>query len=86
MTDAGPPRYNVESDEEEDEYNPLPHAAQDDHLYDVKVEIAGCLSKGNALIVATGDISKYWSRNADLGEQQGAIYVNKVQVSINVLQ
>ncbi|KAH9475923.1 Myosin regulatory light chain cdc4 [Psilocybe cubensis] len=82
LADTVPPRYAIESDEEEDEFNPLhpnpspPTPTQ----YDVK--IVGDLQSGKPLEVASGDAGRYWARGAQLGEQIGAVYVDKVQIGL----
>jgi len=81
LADTVPPRHAIESDEEEDEYNPLhPNSSAPNQVAAVK--ILGELPQGRNLIVATGDVAKYWARGADLGEQSGAIAVNNIQVGL----
>jgi hypothetical protein len=72
-----PPRYNIESDDEEDEVRPLSVAPAPVN-FDVK--IAGDTPQGKGLLVATGDFARLWAKGADLGEQSAAVYVNNVQV------
>ncbi|KAG6844855.1 hypothetical protein H0H87_003098 [Tephrocybe sp. NHM501043] len=83
LADIVPPRHAIESDEEEDEYNPLPIAGSyvRDRVTDVKF-IADAIPKGKNLVVVTGDIAKYWACGANLGEQNGGVYLNKVQVGL----
>ncbi|KDR79097.1 hypothetical protein GALMADRAFT_154087 [Galerina marginata CBS 339.88] len=76
-----PPRYAVESDEEEDEINPLRQpATQEDTKVDIK--ISGELPQENTLVIASGDVGTFWAKGADLGEQTGAIFVNRVQIGL----
>ncbi|PFH48586.1 hypothetical protein AMATHDRAFT_65069 [Amanita thiersii Skay4041] len=84
LSDSFPPRYAIESDEEEDEYNPL-HvggANSGDDPQSLSVIIIGDLPKGDQLIVASGDAGKYWANGADLGEQAGSVQANKVEVGL----
>ncbi|KAG6908442.1 hypothetical protein DXG01_004525 [Tephrocybe rancida] len=82
LADTVPPRHAIESDEEEDEYNPLPITGSHlDRVNEAKL-IPGDLPQGKSLVIATGDIAKYWARGADLGEQSGGGYVNKVQAGL----
>lgn len=81
LADTVPPRHAIESDEEEDEYNPLrPSSSAPNQVAGVK--ILGDLRQGRNLVIATGDVAKYWARGADLGEQSGAIAVNNIQVGL----
>ncbi|KAG6866160.1 hypothetical protein C0991_008114 [Blastosporella zonata] len=81
LADTVPPRHAIESDEE-DEYNPLPTAGSHlDRVTEVKL-IPGDLPQGKSLIIATGDVANYWARGADLGEQIGGAYVNKIQIGL----
>jgi hypothetical protein len=84
LADTVPPRHAVESDEEEDEYNPLSSTTQSKPKVEtVEVGILGKVEnmEGRTLVVATGEAGKVWGRGAKLGEQSGAVMVNKVQVS-----
>ncbi|RDB26691.1 hypothetical protein Hypma_005282 [Hypsizygus marmoreus] len=78
LADTVPPRYAIESDEEEDEYNPLRSSSEPNQVADVKV--IGELPQERNIVVATGDVAKYWARGANLGEQSGAVAVNNIQV------
>lgn len=73
-----PPRYAVESDEEEDEINPLRPKPSQDTSVDVK--ITGDIPSGKALAIASTDAAVFWAKGASLGEQIGAVFVNNVQV------
>lgn len=88
-----PPRYAVESDEE-DEYNPLSSTRDqerdhgrgpgDEATIDVKVvapDVEGLKEK--PMIVASGQLASFWAAGAQLGEQIGAVFVNNVQVRSN---
>ncbi|KAF9465847.1 hypothetical protein BDZ94DRAFT_1252388 [Collybia nuda] len=79
LLDTPPPRYAIESDDEEDEYNPLHSSPLEPHLI-VDVNVVGDLPKKSKLVLATGEVAKYWARGANLGEQNGGIYVNKIQI------
>ncbi|GLB41105.1 hypothetical protein LshimejAT787_0903200 [Lyophyllum shimeji] len=81
LADTVPPRYAIESDEEEDEYNPL-RATPSAPNQVAGVKILGDLPQGRDLVIATGDVAKYWARGADLGEQSGAVAVNNIQVGL----
>jgi hypothetical protein len=71
----------LESDDEEDEYNPLPHPGGDNALpTEINVMIQGNIEKQKPLLIVSGDAGKYWGRGCQLGEQTAAVYVNKVQV------
>ncbi|KAJ7131691.1 hypothetical protein C8R43DRAFT_1024300 [Mycena crocata] len=82
LADTVPPRHAVESDEEEDEYNPLQPPTS--HAAPIDVQLVGDLKSVpvSGLLVATGDVGKYWARGADLGEQIGAVMVDKIQVGL----
>lgn len=73
-----PPRYAVESDEE-DEYNPLESASAEDKT-ELELKIVGEIPQGKPLIVASGLAGRCWARGADLGEQVGGVYVNQICV------
>ncbi|ETW75330.1 hypothetical protein HETIRDRAFT_331260, partial [Heterobasidion irregulare TC 32-1] len=84
LSDTTAPRYAVESDEEEDEFNPL-FPEGNHQSRNVGIDIKG-ISPTNAiggnLVVATGDAGKIWAKGASLEEQQGAVYVNQLQVGL----
>ena len=82
MEDNGPPRYAIESDDEEDEYNPLSlnTSSPNDNPSTLSVRILGDLPKGKSLIIATGDGGKYWAKGANFGEQTGTIQANNIEV------
>ncbi|PPQ82693.1 hypothetical protein CVT25_009423 [Psilocybe cyanescens] len=81
LSESVPPRYAIESDEEEDEINPLfGESASAPTKYDIN--IVGDLPKSQTLVVASGDAGKFWAKGAELGEQTGAVFVNKVQVGL----
>ncbi|KAH0579156.1 hypothetical protein J132_03351 [Termitomyces sp. J132] len=81
LADTVPPRYAVESDDE-DEFNPLPTTVSYlDHVTEVKL-IPDNLLQGNNLVIATGEVAKYWAHGANLGVQIGGGYVNNVQVGL----
>jgi hypothetical protein len=83
LADTVPPRHAVESDEEEDEYNPLSSGIQaKPKVGDAEVKILGDTKsfEGKTLVIASGYAGKVWARGANLGEQSGAVMVNGVQV------
>ncbi|TFY73567.1 hypothetical protein EWM64_g10445 [Hericium alpestre] len=85
LRETSAPRYAIESDDEEDEFNPLPSRAASSALKNLNVQIKGPSESsqlGGSLLVASGDAGKIWARGADLGEQQGAVYVNEHQVGL----
>jgi len=79
LADALPPRYAFESDDE-DEYNPLPTRQPADAVPVVHIIFEGQFTTGNPLVIVSGPAGKFWADGANLGEQQGAIFVNNVQV------
>ncbi|KAF9004660.1 hypothetical protein BDQ17DRAFT_1278843 [Cyathus striatus] len=81
LADTVPPRYAVESDEE-DEINPLHASPTNDTPPTVDVKIIGNLPTGNKLVIATGEAGRHWARGASLGEQTGAVMVNGVQIGL----
>ncbi|KAJ7653303.1 hypothetical protein DFH06DRAFT_1205270 [Mycena polygramma] len=82
LADSVPPRHAIESDEEEDEYNPL--RPQPSLPTPIDVQLVGTVppSPATGLIVAAGGVGKYWARGADLGEQIAAVMVNEIQVGL----
>ncbi|KAJ7658967.1 hypothetical protein B0H17DRAFT_1096420 [Mycena rosella] len=82
LADTVPPRHAVESDEEEDEYNPL--QPQSSIPKPVDVQLVGDLAPVPAagLLVASGALAKFWARGANLGEQIAAVMVDKIQVGL----
>jgi hypothetical protein len=81
LADSVPPRHAIESDEEEDEYNPL--RPQPNLPLAIDVQVVGTVTPVpvSGLVVATGSMGKYWARGAELGEQVAAVMVNKIQVN-----
>ncbi|KIY66337.1 hypothetical protein CYLTODRAFT_377937 [Cylindrobasidium torrendii FP15055 ss-10] len=80
LEDTVPPRYAVESDEE-DEYNPLASASVEDKT-ELEVKIVGEIPTGKPLVVASEISGRCWARGADLGEQLGGVYVNQICVGL----
>ncbi|KAF7368956.1 hypothetical protein MVEN_00221900 [Mycena venus] len=82
LADSVPPRHAIESDEEEDEYNPL--RPQSNLSTTVDVQLVGSVTPVpvSGLVIATGSVGRYWARGADLGEQIAAVMVNKIQVGL----
>jgi hypothetical protein len=80
LADALPPRYAIESDDE-DEYNPLSTREPADAVPAVHTIFEGQFTTGNPLVIVSGPAGRFWVDGADLGEQQGAIFINNVQVS-----
>jgi hypothetical protein len=80
LADALPPRYAIESDDE-DEYNPLTTQRADQvPIVNIKIELEGQFTAGCPLVIASGPAGEFWAHSANLGEQQGAIFVNNFQV------
>ncbi|TFK24081.1 hypothetical protein FA15DRAFT_756744 [Coprinopsis marcescibilis] len=79
LQDSLPPRYAVESDEE-DELNPLEHRVREPTKVDISIQ--GNIEKGGSLVVANTEIGAFWAKGAHLGEQTAAIMVNKIQVGL----
>ncbi|KAF8632646.1 hypothetical protein AX17_004779 [Amanita inopinata Kibby_2008] len=84
LADTVPPRYAIESDEEEDEYNPLSSSAvnPNDNPSALSVRIVGNLQKGRGLMVVSGEGGKYWAKGAKLGQQTGTVQANNVEVGL----
>lgn len=80
LADALPPRYAIESDDE-DEYNPLA-TQRADQVPIVNIKIESKITSGYPLVIASGPAGDFWADGADLGEQLGAIFVNNVQVGL----
>ncbi|KAF5342752.1 hypothetical protein D9757_014510 [Collybiopsis confluens] len=80
LADAPPPRYAVESDEE-DEYNPFQQPA-DGKWSPPEIKIVGEIPANRPLILASGHAGKYWAKGCQLGEQIGGVYVDKIQVGL----
>jgi hypothetical protein len=83
LSDSAPPRYAIESDEEEDEYNPLnlKNLDPNDCPSALSVIVQGNnIPNQKELIIATGDAGKYWAKGSRLGEQKGSVQVNGVEV------
>ncbi|KAJ7021034.1 hypothetical protein C8F04DRAFT_1013612 [Mycena alexandri] len=82
LADSVPPRHAIESDEEEDEYNPL--RPQPNLSTQIDTKLVGTVANVPApgLLIATGSVGKYWGRGVQLGEQIAAVMVNKIQVGL----
>lgn len=82
LQDTVPPRYAIESDEEEDEFNPLRIASSGSTKPKAlpEIKIVGEFKQGADLIFASSKTGRVWGTGADLGEQIGAAYVNNSQV------
>ncbi|KAG5653778.1 hypothetical protein H0H81_010619 [Sphagnurus paluster] len=83
LSDTVPPRHAIESDEEEDEYNPLRPSSSVNENQVADARVIGNIPEGRSLVLATGDVAKYWARGALLGEQSGAVMVNNIQPSVD---
>ncbi|KAF9244272.1 hypothetical protein BU15DRAFT_42335, partial [Melanogaster broomeanus] len=83
LADAVPPRYAVESDDE-DEYNPLSSKTGSDQCPGVNVEFKSIyqIPSRRPLVVVSGEAGANWARIANLGEQQVGIYVNNLLVGL----
>ncbi|PPR07881.1 hypothetical protein CVT24_005618 [Panaeolus cyanescens] len=83
LQESVPPRYAIESDEEEDEFNPLSIASSAAKAKaPPEIKIIGEFKPGADLIFASSEAGKVWGTGADLGEQIGAAYVNNNQVGL----
>ncbi|KAG1883688.1 hypothetical protein F4604DRAFT_1735964 [Suillus subluteus] len=80
LADALPPRYAIESDDE-DEYNPLT-TERADQVPIINIKIEGQFTTGCPLVIASGPAGDFWANGANLGEQQGAIFVNNIQAGL----
>ncbi|KAF8128367.1 hypothetical protein EV363DRAFT_422945 [Boletus edulis] len=84
LADAPPPRYAVESDDE-DEYNPLSAPTRSDQPpAEISVEFKSIydIPSKRPLVFASGEAGVSWAKIVNLGEQQVGIYVNKLQVGL----
>lgn len=86
LADAPPPRYAVESDDE-DEYDPLSPPSRSDQPPEVKVEFKSIydIPSKRPLVFASAEAGLSWAKIVNLGEQQAGIYVNKLPVRIHSL-
>ncbi|TEB29600.1 hypothetical protein FA13DRAFT_1734377 [Coprinellus micaceus] len=83
LADTAAPRYAIESDEEEDEPNPLrTSVAAPAKTPEIKIIGLDESTHGRPLIIASGRAGAFWARGANLGEQQGGVYVDKIQVGL----
>jgi len=84
LGDTVPARHAIESDEEEDEYNPLSLSKSEKTpvaVIDIKITIEN-VRKGQALVIATGHAGRFWAQGASLGEQSGTVMLNRIQVGL----
>ena len=82
LSDVPPPRYAVESDDE-DEYSPSSRLSSgSEQPPEVKVEFKSIceIPSGRPLIFASGEAGMAWAKIVNLGEQQAGIYVNNLPV------
>jgi hypothetical protein len=80
LSDPHPPRYAYESDDE-DEFDDASQISPS--LAPVSdFDIIGEFNKGLPLVIASGDAGNAWARGASLGEQKGAVFVDKTQVGL----
>ncbi|TFK47337.1 hypothetical protein OE88DRAFT_1666065 [Heliocybe sulcata] len=80
LADTVPPRYAIESDEEEDEENPLLSSPScPNRVADVKID--GPYDSGKPLLLATGHAGQYWSRGVQLGEPKATVVLNGTEVA-----
>ncbi|KAF9527186.1 hypothetical protein CPB83DRAFT_856518 [Crepidotus variabilis] len=82
LADTVPPRYALESDEEEDEPNPLHIKDPNEETTKFEIKIIGQAKEAKPLIVASEDAGRIWAKGADLGEQVGAVAVNNIQIGL----
>ena len=81
--DTLPPRYAIESDDEDDEFNPLNRNTKlTTEKPEIRVNITSGTTTNVNLIIASGIAGKTWARGANLKEQSGIISVNGVKVII----
>lgn len=78
LADVIPPRYAVESDEEDEENPLLPPAAQANRVVDVK--IAGDYPTEKPMLLAIGLAAQTWAKGVGLGEVKASIVLNGIQV------
>ncbi|KIJ60723.1 hypothetical protein HYDPIDRAFT_160371 [Hydnomerulius pinastri MD-312] len=83
LADAAPPRYAVESDDE-DEYNPVSPKTASDQTPDVTVEFKSiyAIPSKLPLVLASGEAGAVWARGANLGQEMVGLFVNKIQVGL----
>ncbi|KAG9311324.1 hypothetical protein JVU11DRAFT_8422 [Chiua virens] len=81
LVDAPPPRYAVESDDE-DEYNPLSPRTGSAQPSEVKVEFKSIydIPSKKPFVFVSREAGVSWARIVNLGEQQAGIYVNSFPV------
>lgn len=86
LADAPPPRYAVESDDE-DEYNPLSPPSGSDQPPEVKVEFKSIydIPSKRPLIFASAEAGLSWAKIVNFGQQQAGIYANNLPVQIHSL-
>ncbi|KIY50203.1 hypothetical protein FISHEDRAFT_71816 [Fistulina hepatica ATCC 64428] len=82
LADSAPPRHAIESDDEEDEFNPLPHPTSETSPTHADVRIMpDNLPKKRPLVVFAGNVAEYTARGIahSLGELTAAVYVNDIE-------
>ncbi|KAF5310007.1 hypothetical protein D9619_010425 [Psilocybe cf. subviscida] len=85
LADTQPPRYAIESDDEEDE---VPSAikqvasASGPQPFDIKLQGPFTQLTNKPLLIATGAAGRAYARGASLGEQAGAVGVSGVQMGL----
>ncbi|RXW15808.1 hypothetical protein EST38_g10052 [Candolleomyces aberdarensis] len=81
MANTVPPRYAIESDEEEDEINPLRKRAtsKGQAPSEITLKLVGDVLQNKPLVIASARAGAFWAKGANLGEQTGAVYVNQIQ-------
>ncbi|EGN97147.1 hypothetical protein SERLA73DRAFT_183778 [Serpula lacrymans var. lacrymans S7.3] len=83
LQDTAPPRHALESDDEEDEYNPAPRPSLSSPTQpSPTIKIVGKIPSNTSLYIGSGPAGLAWARGAGLGEQLGAVYVNEKQVGL----
>jgi hypothetical protein len=80
LADAPPPHHAIESDEDEDEYNPLPSVSTLRPILTLAVNVRGELPSGRGLIIFSSYVAAICISQVQLGEQLGTIEVNNLQV------
>ncbi|KAJ7646594.1 hypothetical protein FB45DRAFT_890851 [Roridomyces roridus] len=83
LADSVPPRHAIESDEEEDEYNPLrPNTSVLKTKFPVKLVGDAGSVPALGLLVATGAVGAYWARGANLSEKVATVMIDDFQIGV----
>ncbi|KAI6032611.1 hypothetical protein F5J12DRAFT_178268 [Pisolithus orientalis] len=82
LADTAPSRHAIESDDEDEYDSPSLSKPKPDQLSTPDIKFAGNFPIKSPLLLASGIAGGAWARGADLGQQQGAIYVGDSQVGL----